>query len=496
MSEQVELRPPTQARPATDRLGFRGGVLGALVAPAVFLVGVVAYFVVFGVFDMNALTASGAVGILLAGLLSRNYSRFWAAVVDGVASKTSVLLLLVLLMVSLVSALIGQAGVSDGFVWLATSLGVSGGGFTLAAFLIACAIAVSTGTSIGTLFTVFPILYPAGAVLGADPALMAGAILSGALFGDNLAPISDSTIVSASTQRYRRIAGSADIGGVVKARAKYALVAAAIAGVLFLVVGSARATDVQGSTGTTGSPLSLLMLVPIALLLVTAVVKRDIFLATTVGLVSGLVVALASGLIAPADIINTTDDGNAGGLLVTGIADTLPLIGVGIVVFGIIGVLTDAGIFDMIVDGIAKAPFSRTPVGAELSIGAGAVVTATVFAGVNGPSMMMFGPVADRIGARAGLHPYRRANVMDCFTLGLGSIVPVVSSFLLIAALLTQGGRAPEVTALQVFPATFYPLVLTVVALVAVLTGWGRRFEGEGGAPVRTRPEGLSSSVA
>ena len=475
-----------------DRLKFRVGIAGALIAPAVFLIGVVAYFVIFAVFDMNALTASGLAGLLIAALFARNYGKFWDSVIAGVSSRPSITLLLILLSVSLISALINATGVSGGFVWLASTLGVSGGVFIPVIFIMVCAIAMSTGTSIGTLFTAFPIFYPAGVVLGADPLLLAGAILSGALFGDNLAPISDSTIVSSSTQRYRRRTGTAEIGGVVRSRAKYALTAAAISAVLFLIFGllasEGSSSTAAGTVDASGSnPLSLIMLIPIALLLIVAFWKRDIFLATTVGLLSGTALGLLTGLLSFSDIISANDDGTPGGFLVAGIANIIPLIGLGIVIFGMIGVLQEAGIFDAIVEKASRSAFAKTPLGAELTIGLGALLTATVFAGVNGPSMIMFGPVADRVGAAAGLHPYRRANVMDCFTLGLGSVVPIVSSFLLIASLLTQGHEgAPELAAPAIFLTSFYPLVLTVVIFVAILTGWGRRFEGENGEESKT----------
>lgn len=485
----------------SDRLEFRGGIIGALIAPFVFLIGVVAYFVVFRVFDMNALTAAGLAGLLIAALFARRYSKFWDAVMVGVSSTPSITLLLILLAVSLISALINQTNVSGGFVWLAGNLGVTGGWFTVVTFLIVCAIAMSTGTSIGTLFTAFPIFYPAGVMLGADPLLLAGAILSGALFGDNLAPISDSTIVSSSTQKYRNREGSAEIGGVVRSRAKYALVAAGISAVLFLVVGLVRSEAATNPveldlSGT--SPLSLVMLIPIALLLFVAFWKRDIFLATTVGLISGIALGLLTGLLQFSDIMSANDDGTPGGFLVAGVQNIVPLIGLGIVIFGMIGVLQEAGVFDLIVGAVAKSAFARTPMGAELVIGIGAFATTGIFAGVNGPSMIMFGPVADRIGARAGLHPYRRANVMDCFTLGLGSVVPVVSSFLLIASLLTQGHEnAPVLDPVAIFLTAFYPIVLTGVILFAVLTGWGRRFEGPNGEELRQpMPKQVGENVA
>ncbi len=473
-----------------DVLKFRIGILGALVAPLVFLVGVIAYFVVFAVFDMNALTASGIVGLLVAALFATSYSGFWDAVMEGVSSRTAVMLLLILLVVSMIAALIAETDVASGLIWLASELGVGGGVFIPVIFAMTCAIAMSTGTSIGTLFTAFPIFYPAGVALGADPLLLAGAILSGALFGDNLAPISDSSIVSAATQRYRNREGVAEVGGVVRSRAKYALTAAAISFVIYLVLGPMRSgsgTETAGGMGAEAqSPLSLVMLGPVALLLLVAFWKRDIFLAATVGLVSGIIVGLATGLLAPSEIMSANEDGTPAGFLVTGVVDILPLIGLGIVIFGIIGVVQRAGLFDAVVERALRSERARTPRGAEMVIGGGAVFTGTIFAGVNGPCMIMFGPVADRVGALAGLHPYRRANVMDCFTLGLGSIVPVVSSFLLIASQLTQGyDSAPALGAPSIFLTAIYPLVLTVVMIVAVMSGWGRRFEGPDGAEVR-----------
>jgi Na+/H+ antiporter NhaC len=480
---------PVPAEGITFRIGF----VGALIPPLVFLAGVILYFVVFGVFDMTALTASGIAGLLIAALFAKSYSRYWEWVIAGVTSRNAGTLLLILLAVSLIAAMITQTDVSGGFVWLAGQLGIGGGVFVSVTFVMVCLISMATGSSLGTMFTAFPIFYPAGVMLGADPVLLAGAILSGGLFGDNLAPISDSTIVSASTQRYRRRAGVAEVAGVVRSRARYALTAAGISAVLFLVLGlvlsgTGVADAVAG--GEQGNALGLVMVVPIAALLVVAFWKRDIFLATTIGLISGIATALLFGLMTPADIMSVTDEGAPGGFLITGIAGMLPLVGLGIVVFGITGVLQGAGVFDRIVGLVGRSARARTPMGSELAIGLGAAVTTTVFAGINSPAMLLFGPVADRLGAAAQLHPYRRANVMDCFTLGIGAVIPIGSVFLLISSQLTSGygEGVPEVSAVSIFTAAFYPFALTLIMLVAVITGWGRRFEGENGAEDRTQP--------
>lgn len=475
--------------PPSARLTFRVGIAGALVAPLLFLAGVIAFFVVFGVFDMNGLTAAGLAGLLLSALLATRYSQFWEAVMAGISSRNSVALLLILLSVGLVSAMISQADVSSGFVWLAGQMGISSGFFAAIVFVMVCVISMATGSSFSAMFTSFPIFYPAGVILGADPVLLAGAIISGALFGDNLAPISDSTIVSASTQRYRTRVGTAEIGGVVRSRARYALSAAVISAVLFLVLGpiTAREGVSSGGAQAQGDPLSLVMVLPIVALLIVAFWKRNIFLAGTVGLIVGIVVGLATGLLAPSDIITANADGTPGGFLVTGVAGMLPMVGLGIVVFGMIGVLEAAGVFDRIVDAVSRSDSSVGVVRTELVIGLGAAVTAVVFAGVNSAAMLMFGPVADRVGAKAQLHPFRRANVMDCFTLGIGAVVPVASVFLLLGSQLTQaiGGDVPGLTPVAIFAGVFYPFVLTAMILFSVFTGWGRRFEGADGAELR-----------
>ena len=79
------------------------------------------------------------------------------------------------------------------------------------------------------------ILDPVGILLGSHPAVLAGAILSGAGFGDNIAPVSDTTIIAAASQEYKYKEGSADIGGTVRARFRYVFAAGLIAMVLFFL---------------------------------------------------------------------------------------------------------------------------------------------------------------------------------------------------------------------------------------------------------------------
>lgn len=477
---------PRQGQDTATELRFRGGWPMAFVPIAVFLFFCVLFFVVLQAFEMAALAMGGFLALLAGAVVARGYGRYWDAVMRGIGSPTSVAIIVILLVIGMFAELVKVTGVSDGFVWLAQELGVGAGLFVFFTFLTVCVVAMATGSSIGSMFTAFPIFFPAGTALGADPALLAGAILSGAVFGDNLAPISDTTVISAATQRFRRTGTVADIGGVVRARARYALPAAAVSAVVFLLVGAGTGGDAGAVLPQDAAPDGLVMLAPVAVMLAVAFVTRNIFKAATVGLVVGTLTALAAGLLTFDGVIGVTD-GAPTGFLVDGLTYMFGTVALVIAVFGIVGVLTEAGVLERAIGWLTRSRAGNTARGAEASIAAGSVGTAALFGGVTSASMLAFGPVTDEIGARRSLHPYRRANVMDCFTMGIGGIVPFLSAYLFIASSLTAGyDGVAQVGVPTLFLYTVYPLVLTVILVLAVVTGWGRRFEdsvaGAGGS--------------
>lgn len=483
---------------ADKDLVFRGGRTLAFVPVVVFLAFCVVFFVVFKTFDMTALAAGGVTALLVGALCAKPYAAYWSAVTRGIGSPTAVTIVMILFCVGLMSALIKETNVSGGFVWLAQYLGVSGGTFTLFAFAAVCIISMATASSIGTMFTAFPIFYPAGVLLGAQPAFLAAAIISGAIFGDNVAPISDTTVISSSTQKFRRKAGSADIAGVVRSRARFAFTTAALAAAGFFLMGasghSGDSAHSQKLLDQAADPHALVMLIPVALMLAVALLTRDIFKAVTVGMTTGIVTGLASGLLTLQGIVGVSN-GVPTGFLVSGVGDMLGVIALVVSVFGIMGVLTAAGILDWLVSTLTSSRFSRTPCGAEFAIGIGVSATTLLFGGVNSAALLTFGPVADEIGSRVGLHPYRRAVIMDCFAMGIASIVPVLSAYLFIGAQLTAGIKgAPALSTTEIFVAMLYPLILTVVIAAAAATGWGRRFEGKDGAELK-RPEPVQAAM-
>jgi len=151
----------------------------------------------------------------------------------GYSCRTSTVAVVCWLWAGAFSGILAGSGLVEAIVWVGWKLNLNGAWFTLTVFISSALFATSVGTGLGTIVGFTAVMYPAGIVLGANPAALLGAIFSGAAFGDNLAPISDTTIVSAATQE-------TDVGGVVRSRLKYVLIASAISAVLFVIFGGGQ----------------------------------------------------------------------------------------------------------------------------------------------------------------------------------------------------------------------------------------------------------------
>lgn len=456
---------------AERKLQFRGGIGMSLIPVAIYIFFCMVLFIGFKAFNMEALAVGGFLALLIGGVFCTSYSDFWESAIKGISSITSVSVIVILLLVGMFSALIKQCGLSGGFVWIANAVGMKGGIFVAFTFLATCIVSTATGSSIGTMFIAFPIFYPAGILLGANEMMMAGSIVSGAIFGDNLAPISDTTIASASTQQFKD-GKPADIGGVVSSRIKYSAVAGLITIVIFAVFGGIGGVYEGGSIDAATNPVSLVMLIPVVLMLTVSTKTRNIYSGILVGLATGIAVGLVSGLFTPADVFSNDAANNAAvGFLISGINNILPTCALVISVFGIMGVLTDAGMLNLIAEKILNSKMARTAGGAELVCMMGIAFTTVLLGGVTSASILTFGPILNKIGAAKNIHPYRRANLLDGTANSLPAIIPFMSVFVFIGAALT--GLSPVVVA----GGTIYGFALFFVFLAAVLTGWGRKNE-------------------
>ncbi|GAK87972.1 Na+/H+ antiporter family protein [Vibrio ponticus] len=142
---------------------------------------------------------SGLFCILVGLVLVKNKGDYCRSILDGIANKTGVVVITAWIFAAVLGALMKAGGLVDGILWFGLSTGIEGSAFLVIVFASNALFASGTGSSNGANLALAPILFPAAVALGADPVWAALALLSGAVFGDNVAPISDVTIVGCTT---------------------------------------------------------------------------------------------------------------------------------------------------------------------------------------------------------------------------------------------------------------------------------------------------------
>ena len=414
-----------------------------------------------------------SIGLLL--LLAKDRTAACEAMLSGVADRTLAVMIIAFLGAGVLGQILVTAGVIKAVVWLGYLAGLQGTPFLLLSFAIAALVATATGTATGTCVTCVPILYPGGVLLGAHPALLLGAIYSGARFGDNLAPISDTTVASALTQ-------GAGIGEVVRTRLKYALAASAGSVLLYAVVGPVVGPGAFHTAGDMTLPLekyarpqALAMLLAPALTIFLCLRGRHLIHAIWYGILSAVATGLLSGSLTVADLYYLRAPREVGGAITEGLVNMGDVVLLAIFIMAVLGPLRAAGTVEVLITAVTR--FATTVKRAELAI-FGLVTLMCPLTASNTPAMLFCGPVVKDIGRKFRIHRTRRANLMDLAGNGVTENLPHINTILALAGAMIASHQAtgvPLVPIPLVGALAFHPMLLTGVGLVSIATGWGSR---------------------
>ncbi|MCC7051983.1 MAG: hypothetical protein IT355_01870 [Gemmatimonadaceae bacterium] len=459
--------------PRAALLTFHGGLAGALAPFAVFLAGVGA-LALSGAPDEKGFWPVLLAALMVGLLLAKDRTRYSDAMLDGMAQRVVMVMLCAWLFAGVLGTLLSASGLVSALAWLARSAHLTGGAYVAAAFLVCALVSTATGTSFGTILVAGPLLYPAGGPAGAVPAVLMGAILGGATFGDSISPVSDTTIASSGSQ-------GADIGGTVRSRLQYVLPAGAIA----LLVSAALGTRDAGSVALSGAaaqvasvrPVSLLMLLAPVVVIAMLLRSRHLIEALLTGCALAAVTGVAAGLIAPADLLHVAPGTfGATGLVVDGMQRAVGVSVFTLLLVALVGTLqaTDA-LARLVRAAEGRAGTARA---AEWWI-TGVVSAAVILTTHSVVAILAVGPFARMAGARHALSAYRRANLLDMTACTWPFLLPWFLPTILAAS--ASGGAErygmPPQSPLVIGSHNTYSWALVGAVLLAIVTGYGRRLE-------------------
>lgn len=310
-------------------------------------------------------------------------------------------------------------------------------------FVVGCFVSVAMGTSVGTITLLTPIAVAVSKASGFDMALCVASVMGGAMFGDNLSFISDTTIAACNGQGCR-------MKDKFRENFLIALPAAVITIIIILALsfGSEIKGEVSGS-------YSLIQIIPYMLVLIGGIIGINVFTVLLIGIVSGSVIMTATGAVKITDLLANMGSG-ASGMFETAM--------VALLVSAICALIREHGGFDALLYGIKKV--FRGKRGGQ--IGMGVLVGALDIATANNTvAIVMANPIAKEISEWYDISPRKTASILDTFSCFFQAVIPYGAQMLVaISAVNELGGT---ISAFDIIPKLFYPFLLALSAVIFII---------------------------
>lgn len=387
--------------------------------------------------------------IMFEGSIDDKFNDF----VRGCGDENIIIMCLIYILAGAFATVSKSSGGVDSVVNFALSL-IPVQFVTAGIFLISCFISISTGTSVGTISAVGPIAVGVATKGNLPLPLVLGALVGGAMFGDNLSVISDTTIAATRTQ---------NVGMKDKFRAniKIALPAAIITFVILLVVGKP-----EGEVDLGDLSYNFILIIPYLFVLITALAGMNVFLVLTSGIVlSGIIGMITGGLTMMTFAQN----------IFTGFSGMFEIFLLSLLTGGLSYMVSSNGGIEWLVQKIRG--FAKDVKSAEVSIALLTLLTDAATAN-NTVAIIIDGPVAKEISKDFKVDPRRSASFLDTFSCVMQGIIPYGAQ-VLIAAGLTKELGALAVSPVQIIPFLWYQALLAVFAIISIFvrfadpkTGW------------------------
>ena len=375
--------------------------------------------------------------ILVACVQNRmiSFDRKLELMAKGVGDKNIITMLLIFLTAG---SFVGVVGRSSAESVAYCMLSLIPARFSVAVlFVVACFVSVAMGTSVGTITLLTPIAVAVSKASGFDMAFCVASVMGGAMFGDNLSIISDTTIAAVKTQ-------GCDMRDKFRENFKIVLPAAIITLGLFYFLGNTNEYQVNGNLD-----YSLIKVLPYLFVLIGAVSGVNVFVILIIGTVLSMLVGLGTGMFTATKMF--THVGN-------GIMSMYDITVISIIVACIITLIKEYGGIDFVLNFI-KSRISSTK-GGELGIAALALLVDICTAN-NTVAIVMAGPIAKDISEEFGVTPRRSASLLDMFSSMGQGLIPYGAQ-LLAAASLTG------LTPFAIIPYCFYPLLMGISGLIFI----------------------------
>lgn len=309
-------------------------------------------------------------------------------------------------------------------------------------FVVACFVSTAMGTSVGTITLISPIGIAIANASGISPAFLLGAIVGGAMFGDNLSFISDTTIAACNGQGCQMKD---------KFRENFGIALPAAIVTLILIVLKSLSLDIQP---VANPGYNFVQIIPYIIVLVLGIIGVNVFIVLMIGILSGSAIMLATGAITGTSLLASMGSGASGMFETTMVA---------ILVSAICALIREFGGFEALLNFIKRVFKGKKngQLGMGLLVGAMDIATAN-----NTVAIVMANPIAKEMAETYGIRNKKTASILDTFSCIFQGVIPYGAQMLVAISAAAEMGCA--VSAFEIMPNLFYPYVLLVSSLVFI----------------------------
>ena len=358
---------------------------------------------------------------------------------EGVGDKNIITMLLIFLCAGAFVGVVGRSSAQSVAYFM---LSVIPPQFAVAVlFVVACFVSTTMGTSVGTITLLTPIAVEVANVSNFSVALCVGTVVGGAMFGDNLSFISDTTIAACNGQ-------GCEMKDKFKGNFFIALPAAVVTVAIVIVA------TMNQETAPIDQPYNLLQILPYVLVLIGGIVGINVFVVLLAGIASGAVIMLATGQTTFTALLSSMGSG-ASGMFETSM--------VAILVAALCGLIRVYGGFDALLYLIRK--LFRGSRGGQLGIGL-LVGTMDIATANNTVAIVMANPIAKEMCQDYGISPKRSACLLDTFSCIFQGVIPYGAQMLVAISACAEMGV--QLSAFEIMGHLYYPYLLLVSSLIAI----------------------------
>lgn len=358
----------------------------------------------------------------------------------GMGDKTIVTMVLIFMVAGIFVGTVGRDSAESVAYLLLSVVPVQ---FAVAVlFVVSCFVSLSMGTSVGTITLITPIAVAVSSASGFSLPLCVASVMGGAMFGDNLSFISDTTIAACQGQ-------GCQMKDKFRENFKIALPAAIVS--LVIILALSFGADLGGSVV---HEYDLIQLIPYLIVLVGGIIGVNVFVVLLLGILSGSIIMVATGATAATDLLANMGSGAAGMFETTMVA---------LLVSAICALIREYGGFVALLNGIKSLFKSKKggQLGMGLLVGAMDIATAN-----NTVAIVISNPIAADMAKTYGISKRKTASLLDTFSCVFQGILPYGAQMLVAISAAKELGFA--VSAFQIIPFLFYPFLLLISSLVFI----------------------------